>query len=597
MPAEVYEDSLELTVGILEAVLPDSGQYLKSAYPFPSLKSTGRSERRTFRTIVLENAFLRATIVPDLGGRILRVFDKRTSAEILPIEPVTTVDGGTRGVEAPQGIQVRYTNADRPNALSTVNYQLVPADDEEDNAAVWIGEVGIGLSFNALISVPPDSSELNIELRLFNRLIGNTPYNGGISICLPDAKSYLSSIHPVADERGFVLYSKSRDCGLSVWTEAAKTLAVAEENKRLTLHRFGSKSKFALGPRQLDTLKFRIVPHSGLGHLPAVCSQLAMEVGSKGIALQATKRLENFKLLVLTKDGQSFESPIDAYAEHRKEISFASLSSRVSEVAVMDADRNVLLRHIVGSRFAPIRMRHRDAMDASANEETKLRRQMEKVLVTNPEFAKTLPSVRFEAHLLSAMRGASAGSDALLEQALIYNGEDHLTWWMKAIYKRLASGAQEESAELLNAHYLAPLEPALRGEGFLTQPSAQGRGANPILKPLAESPEQFIEVACLLIDLDLHSEASRFIDEALRHEDIPMLHYLQAFLLMQGTRMAVEAADQVRAASSKPFAPPFPWRKAEINALESLSSSFPNDDRLRQYLVATSLYSGPHPLA
>ena len=69
MAAEVYEDQIELTVGILEAVLPDSGQYLSTAYPYPSLKPTGRNDTRMFRAIVLENPYLRATIVPDLGGR------------------------------------------------------------------------------------------------------------------------------------------------------------------------------------------------------------------------------------------------------------------------------------------------------------------------------------------------------------------------------------------------------------------------------------------------------------------------------------------------------------------------------------------------
>src|SRR5947209_7979645 len=99
MPADVYEDSLELTVGILEAVLPDNGQYVNTAYPYPSLKPTGRTEKRTFRTVVLENPYLKATVVPDLGGRIIRLLDKRTRAEILPIEPLDPQPLGLRGVE------------------------------------------------------------------------------------------------------------------------------------------------------------------------------------------------------------------------------------------------------------------------------------------------------------------------------------------------------------------------------------------------------------------------------------------------------------------------------------------------------------------
>ena len=40
-----------------------------------------------------------------------------------------------------------------------------------------------------------------------------------------------------------------------------------------------------------------------------------------------------------------------------------------------------------------------------------------------------------------------------------------------------------------------------------------------------------------------------------------MLRYLQAFALLQETRMDVEAAGHIRAASAKPFAPPFLLRQ------------------------------------
>jgi len=45
------------------------------AYPMPRLRSTGDEEMRTFRTLLLENPYLRLTIVPALGGRVLSLFD------------------------------------------------------------------------------------------------------------------------------------------------------------------------------------------------------------------------------------------------------------------------------------------------------------------------------------------------------------------------------------------------------------------------------------------------------------------------------------------------------------------------------------------
>src|SRR5689334_12931465 len=71
MPAEVYEDSIEFEIGLLEAVIPTTREGFGDSYPYPPLKPLNRVEKRTFRTVVLENAYLRATFVPDLGGRML----------------------------------------------------------------------------------------------------------------------------------------------------------------------------------------------------------------------------------------------------------------------------------------------------------------------------------------------------------------------------------------------------------------------------------------------------------------------------------------------------------------------------------------------
>ena len=75
MPTDAFEDALELSIGLLEAVAPAS--------PYPTLRPTGVVEPRSFRAILLENAYLRVTILPGLGGRILSIFDKRTVTEIL----------------------------------------------------------------------------------------------------------------------------------------------------------------------------------------------------------------------------------------------------------------------------------------------------------------------------------------------------------------------------------------------------------------------------------------------------------------------------------------------------------------------------------
>jgi hypothetical protein len=598
MAAEVYEDQIELTVGILEAVLPDSGQYLASAYPYPSLKPTGRNDTRIFRTIVLENPYLRATIVPDLGGRILRLLDKRTNIEIFPDGPLVPIQGGLRGVEIPQGIQIRYTPTDRLNSMGTVNYQLVPASEEEDDAGVWIGEVGIDLSFNALISIPPDAAEIKIELRMFNRAIGDTPYNGGLSMSLPNSSAHYSKEPDETAQFGYVLHSNDR--ALSVWSEEFQYPGTWHEQDRLNIHRLGKDTKFSLGARQLDTWKFTLCPHTGISWPIIACKDAAIGFVDKGISIQSSRPLSSYQLRLVDAQKESFDATVSVFPEIRLDLPFENalflsqvhFSDEAGKIVLGEKMRNITTREVVDNLGG-----NRDAMaelDSSARRKV---RELKARQVSSPHL---LPSFRYETSLKRAIHGRFAKSDPTeagdaFDQALLYNGEDHLAWWLKANFMRSQQSAESESAELLNAHFLAPLEPLLRAEGFLSQPVSQGREPNQILRPLAETPEQFVDVSCYLLKLNLFMEASRFIDEALRHEDLPMLRYLQAYALLSGSRMDVEAAANVRAAVAKPFGPPYPWRTVELVALRTLAIRFPDDARLKEYLAVAEKFASQMP--
>jgi len=584
MAAEVYEDALELDVPILEAVLPDSEQYLSSAYPYPSLRSTGRQESRRFRTIVLENPYLRVTIVPDLGGRILRLLDKRTNTEIFP-EPLQIVDGGLRGAEKPNGIQLRYTAADRLNSLGTVNYQVVHPEEEADDAGVWIGEVGGDLSFNALISIAPDIAQVNVELRMFNRAIGDTPYNGGLSVAMKNSAAHYSKEVDESSQFGFVVHAEDR--ALTIWSEHYQYPGAWHQTDRLNLHRFGKDASFSLSARQLDTWQFVICPHTNVRWPMITCKDAAISFVDQGISIQSARPLSKHKVKLLDEDNQSFETEVNVDPVNRLDLPFANAKS-LRQFYLVDASGSTVVRQRNGSMSTNEVVDNLDpSRDAMAERETSARNDIRSLKHSGSSISRLLPSFRYETHLkrainLALAKGSSESQDQM-DQALLYNGEDHLAWWLKANIIRSGQNVDGEIAELLNAHFLAPLEPMLRAEGFLSQPIGQGREPNPILRPLDDTPDSFVEVACLLLSL-WTSEASRFIDEALRHVDLPMLRYLQAYALLSGTSMEVEVAAQVQKAAAKPFGPPFPWRPVELNALQTLAMKFKDDERLKQYL-------------
>jgi tetratricopeptide (TPR) repeat protein len=187
--------------------------------------------------------------------------------------------------------------------------------------------------------------------------------------------------------------------------------------------------------------------------------------------------------------------------------------------------------------------------------------------------------------MISLAQGDTAEAGERFEQALLYNADDPLLWWEAAAAARVAGrSGDEEPAELLNAHYLSPLEPALRAEAFLSQPVEPGKEPNPLVAPLDEAPESYIEVAAMLVEHGLLSDATRWIDEALRHADLAMLRILLAYCYLSGSRMAAEAASEIQKAEALGLPTPLPWRRVEIDALRAVGSRFPEAVGIRKWL-------------
>jgi len=157
----------------------------------------------------------------------------------------------------------------------------------------------------------------------------------------------------------------------------------------------------------------------------------------------------------------------------------------------------------------------------------------------------------------------------------------------------LVGERDEESPELAAAHALSPLEPVLRAEAFLSIPQTHGKEPSTVMRPLAGDPDALHECAHLYIEAGFLSDASRLIDEALRHGEHPMLRYMHAWILMKHTRMEMEAAAEVSRAAKSPLQPPFPWRPLEVQAVEELHARFPNDERLRALSELLQKRNGP----
>ena len=552
MPTDVFEEPLDLRIGLLESVHPAS--------PYPLLRPLGREETRTFGAIILENAYLRVTILPGLGGRILSIHDKRTDTEILQPADLNPLPGGPRGARLDAGVRVLLNEDDRPNDLGPVDTQI-----EEPPEAVWIAETagGTGMSFHLRIELPTERAELKIEARILNRTKRPLPYNGGLALKIGEA---------VFD--GETAYVASRKAGLHLRSDDL-THGFFEEG-RLVRQRFSRAG--VLGPRQVDTWSAILTPFSGIDALSFVSEDVIATFENDKVQVQAVEPLPRARILLGLADGTTLEAPADLYPEHVLEIPLEGLSAEPVALAIQDEGRRDRLR-VVRSPHRPLPQGTTPPEALSDPAVADLDEAALRVLCFSSAY-------RALAHLETGHRllavGEYAEADEALENALLYNGDDPLNWWTKAMARRLA-GEEVDGPERANAHYLAPLEPALRAEAFLAQSSNQGKEPNPLVAPLAERPESLIEVACLLLEIGVRAEASRWIDEALRHRDLAMLRYLLAHSLLSGSRMDAEAAVQVAAAGRLPFEPPYPWREIERTALKALSARFPEDARLAEY--------------
>lgn len=524
MASRISEESLELEIGLCEALPPSSG-----SYPYPALVPLDRIERRVFPTVVLENDFLSATFAPSLGGRLLGLFDKRTGVEAWSRGPLRPEPGGSRGATLSAGMELHLSGEPRLTAMGAVAFAA--QEDESGAAIVWFAEAvtGTGLSWHWRIELPPDRAALRMEARILNRTYEGVAYQGGL----------LAPGGAGASGPGFVAGP-----GWALATGEWPWNTVETEG-RIAMRR--CEAPCELGPRQVDTWRLTLMPTS----LPttAASEDAILAVEGTRVRIQAVRAL-HAKILL-----QCGGKVLEASADLSPEGAWEGEAPAPPEGVVILAGGNEILRCEPSRSASP-----------------------------NPMWAETLDAGRRHAayaQLADRAIRQAAWSEAAeyLDQSLLTNGDDPLGWWLEGVVRRHAGNADDDP--LLNAHYLAPLEPALRAESFLAQPVVEGREPSPLLRSLTH--EDFVEVACLLLDRGLREDGVRWLDEALRHVDSPMLRYLLAHAYLSSGKMAVEAAAMVAQASSRPIQPPYPWRGFERRALAELVAAFPADSRLVEY--------------
>ena len=113
----------------------------ETIYPYELvLRNERHPAQRTYRTVEIENDLLRVTVIPDLGGRIFQIEDRRTGAAYLHdnrcVRPVRIPP---RWSFLSLGVELNFPYTHSPTGTDPVAYELVH-DDEAGMAGVAVGE-------------------------------------------------------------------------------------------------------------------------------------------------------------------------------------------------------------------------------------------------------------------------------------------------------------------------------------------------------------------------------------------------------------------------------------------------------------------------
>lgn len=140
-------------------------------YPYPVIdKIYDEKKDKEYRAVWLENDYLRVMILPELGGRIQRAYDKTNGYDFVYYnEVIKPALVGLAGPWISGGIEFNWPQHHRPTTFSPVDYIL--SEQEDGSKTVRVSEVDQmnGTKGMASFTLHPDRAYIEIQGQLYNR--------------------------------------------------------------------------------------------------------------------------------------------------------------------------------------------------------------------------------------------------------------------------------------------------------------------------------------------------------------------------------------------------------------------------------------------
>lgn len=139
-------------------------------YPLPvTEKVADEKQDVTYKAVWLENEYLKVMVLPELGGRIHRAYDKTNGYDFVYYNQV--VKPALVGLTGPWisgGIEFNWPQHHRPSTFCPQDYTL--RENEDGSVTVFVGEVDkmYGTKGMAAISLYPGKAYIEIKGQLYN---------------------------------------------------------------------------------------------------------------------------------------------------------------------------------------------------------------------------------------------------------------------------------------------------------------------------------------------------------------------------------------------------------------------------------------------
>lgn len=458
---------------------------------------------------VIENAFFRLSASAE-RGRITSIIDKRSDSECLT----------NRGLA--------FWPVEESESPA-----MVTSRQDEDAAALILSSTDWErrLTWHAWVTVVPNVASVAVKLVVFNR--GWSPVDCSPHICAwPTGPMAVVPIRHAAER-----FDVDDAVGVVGTTYGLR--------------------EWQLGPQESAVTEARLLWHPSLDRIDFSSADAFARL-DKGTLKISSAETRKQQLLLVGSEGRTFETRIDLSPTELIEMPLASLPGDLSIFQLRDEGGRIILSSKPDKTAETIlEVQEIPSLDNVLLDEAALKS------------AARIPSVSaaatFALGLLALREQRWEDAVDFFEDAAILRGDNPLVWWAKNWCLRYLD--QQNEHDLANAHFLAPLDPALRADAYLNAP--EDSKPDPLLDAWGDDPQPYLEVADLLASAGLAEPRARWLEEARRRAPCSLIELLLAAAhLEHGREMA--AAEHVSFAAKAPNRA-IAQRPSEILAVRAVS--------------------------